>query len=130
MSWLLDFAFNGKDWSPTKKGEYSLEAFNVIDPNGTLWNQLTEVGKNPEIHSQLMKNKDYINGAQDGFTYIGIIYNKLKPDDPDPILVKARELAPKLKQQNESLGLFDGGEHLAGAVYMLTFYKYVKDKWG
>ena len=129
VSWLIDFAFNGGDWSSTKKGEFSLEAYSVIDPSGTLWNQIVEIGKNPEINAQLMENQDYKNGTQDGFTYIGSIYKKLKPDDPDPILAKAKELAPKLKEQNEALGLFDGDDHLAAAVYMLTFYKYVRDKW-
>ncbi len=78
-----------------------------------------------------MENHDYKNGTQDGFTYIGSVYKKLKPDDPDPILAKAKELAPKLKEQNEAIGLSDGDDdHLAVAVYMLTFYKYVKNKWG
>lgn len=125
---LIDFAFNGSGWSSTKRGEFYKEAFSIIDPTDSLWKQSIEMGKNPGIHSQLMENQDYKNGIQDGTTYIGVLYNKLKPDDPDPILVKARELAPQLEKQNESIGL-GGGDHLGVAVYMLTFYKYVQDKW-
>ena len=78
---------------------------------------------------EVVNDKDYKKGYNEAMIYLGIAYNRLPLDDPDPIIPKAKELAPKLKQQNESLGISDGGDHLAVAVYMLTFYKYVGDKW-
>ena len=47
------------------------------------------------------------------------LYNKLRPDDPDPVLEKARKLAPKLAKENIALGLPSSENlDLATAVYV------------
>ena len=125
---LSTFAFNGKSWSKTKRGEYMFEAFSTIDPSNILWKQLTEMSENIDEAIKLRNNKDYRQGLEDSTTFLGVTYNKLKHNDPDPILAEARKLAPQLEKQNASLGL-GSGDHLPAAILMLTFVKYVKEKW-
>ena len=86
------------------------------------------MGENQEIALKLREDEDFKKGYNDAFTYLGAAYNRLLYDDPDPVLKEARKLAPALEKQNVSIGL-GGGDHTAVAVYMLTFYKYVKDNW-
>jgi hypothetical protein len=126
---LIVLAFNGNNWSKTKRGEYFAEAMFVIDDSGSLWNQTVEMGKNKEIALQLREDEDFKNGYNDAFSYLGTLYNRLPSDDPDPIIQKAKELAPKLKEQNKALGILDGDDHVAVAIFMLTIHKYVKEKW-
>ena len=127
---LRMFAFNGKGWSVTKKGEFLLEAFNIIDPTNTLKNKHMEMAMDINIALEFRDNVKSRQGYEDSTSFVAIAYNKLKPDDPDPIIVEARKLAPKLAEQNENLGVTGNeNEHLATAIYMLTFYKYVREIW-
>ena len=111
-----------------KKGEFLIEAFNIIDPSQTLINNHLEMSKDINIALTLRDDNDFKQGQEDSTSFVGTVYKKLRPDDPDPILAKARELAPKLKEQNEFLSV-GGGDHLAVAIYVLTFYEYIKNNW-
>ena len=124
----ITFVFNGKSWNTQKKGEFLLEAFNIIDPSRTLFNNHLQMSNDINIVLALRDDKDFKQGQEDSTTFVGTLYKKLRPDDPDPILAKARHLAPKLQEQNEFLSI-GGGDHLPVAVYMLTFYEYVKNNW-
>lgn len=124
----IAFVFNGKSWSTQKKGEFLIEAFNIIDPSLTLMNNHLGMSKDISIALALRDDSDFKQGQEDSTTFVGTVYKKLRPDDPDPILAKARDLAPKLQEQNDFLSM-GGGDHLAVAIYLLTFNEYVKNNW-
>ena len=124
------FIFNGRNWDSRKKGEFLLEAFDKIDPSQTLSKNHLQMGRDISLALELRDDNSFKKGQEDSTTFVGTLFNKLRPDDPDPVLEKARKLAPKLAKENIALGLPSSENlDLATAVYMLTFYEYIKENW-
>ena len=106
-------AAGGNKWSVTKKGEFAMNAYSVIDPSDTLRKILA--------NELAVSSQDLFNeGRNDGTTYVLVISKKLKPDDNDPKLSMARDLV------EFSGGLFD----LPNAVLSVTLQRHLEKHWG
>lgn len=106
-------AAGGANWSVTKKGEFALNAFGVIDQSDTL-------GKITRKELAVSSQDLFDEGQKDGTTYILVIAKKLKLEDNDQKLVMARELV------EFSGGLFD----LPNAVLSVTLQLHLEKHWG
>ena len=106
-------AAGGDNWSVTKKGEFAINAFSVIDHSDTLGRILRN---ELPVSSQNLFNE----GRNDGTTYVLVITKKLKLEDNDPKLAMARDLVEL------SGGLFD----LPNAVLSVTLQRHLEKHWG
>ena len=73
-----------------KKGETIITALLVVDPTGHL--------KNLHIYNlghDVLSDRLFKDGIDAATTFFGTTYNKLRTDDPDPILAKAKTLSQK-----------------------------------
>ena len=127
---LMTYVFGGKDWSLQKKGECIAEAFKTIDI--LLYEHHLQVLADPERFKDMPNSsKKFKKGMDDATTLVGVSYGFLKPDDPDPILKKAKIMAEKTEDMSY---MFGGGDrspnaHLGGCVSMLTLFAYIKKKY-
>ena len=108
---MINHSLGGQNWSPEKKGACIAEAFEVIDPTGQLF----------QLHikttASLADEPELINGREAATTLFGVVENKLRHDDPDPLLAQARVLSEK------SNGTID----LNFAVFKLAICDYIKE---
>jgi len=125
---LMTFVFGGKDWSHQKKGECIMEAFSTIDPSNALLDFHIDNNFDPVKLQALHSSKNFKQGMNDATTVIGVIYGFLKPDDPDPILQKAKKLAEKTEPTSAMFGEKGPNGHLGGVVSSLTLFAYIKKK--
>lgn len=102
----------GAKWSVEKRGGSISTAFFVIDPTGYL-NNLHIYNTGPDVLCDCL----FKEGIDAATTFFGTTYNKLRPDDPDPILAKAKVLSQK---SGEVLDL-------AQTVLMLSIVKHIKN---
>ena len=125
----MAFVFGGKDWSHKKKGECIMEAFSTIDPSNALLDFHIDNNFDPIKMQALQNSKNFKQGMNDATTVIGVIYGFLKPDDPDPILQKAKKLAEKTGPITSAMfGDKGPSGHLGGVVSSLTLFAYIKKK--
>lgn len=107
----------GSRWSSKKKGEFMMCALEVVDPSLTVakifLGDLSVSDQN--LHAE---------GNTDGLSVSMAVYNGLKPDDPDPKVVMAREMAEMFSGTLGSKG------DLGGALISLTIQKYMAERWG
>ena len=122
---LMGFVFGGKDWSHQKKGECMIEALKELDPSYLLFEYHLQQTNNPERFKDLESSKDFKNGMNDATTLVGVSYGFLKPDDPDPVLKKAKKLASKTDDILNMPGSTKNSK-LGGAVLALTLHNYIK----
>ena len=122
----LHLVEKGANWSQTKKGEYLSEAYSVLDPNG-------DQGLQETLHSDMpsmREDVEFKRGLNDAGTLFGVMFGKIKPDDPDPILVEARLRAPEFERISRGLGLGgDANSGLADAVADLTIRKHIRQNY-
>ena len=108
---MMNFLLGGQNWSSEKKGACIKEAFQIIDPSGHLWHlHITTT-------LALADEPKLIEGREAATTLFGAMNNKLRPDDPDPLLADARILSEKSK----------GNIDLKFAVFKLAIWDYVKE---
>ena len=121
---LMGFVFGGKDWSLQKKGECIAEAFKTIDI--LLYEHHLQVLADPERFKDMPNSsKKFKKGMDDATTLVGVSYGFLKPDDPDPVLKKAKKLASKTDDILNMPGSTKNSK-LGGAVLALTLHNYIK----
>ena len=125
---LMTYVFGGKDWSHQKKGECIMEALSTIDPSNALLDFHIDNNFDPVKMQALQNSKNFKQGMNDATTVIGVIYGFLKPDDPDPILQKAKKLAEKTESMSAMFGEKGPNGHLGGVVSSLTLFAYIKKK--
>ena len=125
---LMAFVFGGKDWSQQKKGECIMEALLTIDPSNTLLDFHIDNNFDSTKIQALQNSKNFKQGMNDATTIVGVIYGFLKPDDPDPILQKAKKLADKTESMSAMFGEKGPDGHLGGVVTSLTLMAYIKKK--
>ncbi len=125
---LMAFVFGGKDWSQQKKGECIMEALLTIDPSNTLLDFHIDNNFDSTKIQALQNSKNFKQGMNDATTIVGVIYGFLKPDDPDPILQKAKKLADKTESMSAMFGEKGPNGHLGGVVTSLTLMAYIKKK--
>ena len=109
---LLIGQTGGAKWSVEKKGESIITALLVVDPTGYL--------KNLHIYhsgTDVLSDQLFRDGIDAATTFFGTTYNKLRPDDPDPILAKAKIISQKSGE----------GLDLAQTVLMLSIVKHIKN---
>ena len=109
---LLIGQMGGAKWSVEKKGETIITALLVVDPTGHL--------KNLHIYNlghDVLSDRLFKDGIDAATTFFGTTYNKLRTDDPDPILAKAKTLSQKSGD----------GLDLAQTVLMLSLVEYIKN---
>ena len=123
---LMAFVFGGKDWSQQKKGECIMEALLTIDPSNTLLDFHIDNNFDSTKIQALQNSKNFKQGMNDATTIVGVIYGFLKPDDPDPILQKAKKLADKTESMSAMFGEKGPNGHLGGVVTSLTLMAYIK----
>ena len=122
----IQYVEKGSNWSQTKKEEYLMEAFSVLDPNGDQGLQETLVSD----VSDMREDAEFKRGSHDAGTLFGVMFGKIKPDDPDPILVEARLRAPEFERISRGLGLSgDANSSLGAAVSDLTIGKHVRQNY-
>ena len=109
---LMVFVFGGKDWSQQKKGECIMEALLTIDPSNTLLDFHIDNNFDSTKIQALQNSKNFKQGMNDATTIVGVIYGFLKPDDPDPILQKAKKLADKTESMSAMFGEKGPNGHL------------------
>ena len=124
----MAFVFGGKDWSQQKKGECIMEALLTIDPSNALLDFHIDNNFDPTKMQALQSSKNFKQGMNDATTIVGVIYGFLKPDDPDPILQKAKKLAEKTESMSAMFGEKGPNGHLGGVVTSLTLMAYIKKK--
>lgn len=107
----------GSGWSSRKKGEFMYSALEVVDPSKTVAKILLG---DLSVSDQSL----HAEGNNDGMSVSLAIYNGLKPDDPDPKVVMAREMAEMLS------GTLGSNGDLGGALIALTIQKYMAERWG
>ena len=66
-------------------------------------------------------------GSHDSTTAIGIAFQKLKQDDPDPKYQEAKEIAAELKKYSKGSTYQD---NLASAAVLVTLTQYIQKRWG
>ena len=125
---LMAFVFGGKDWSQQKKGECIMEALLTIDPSNALLDFHIDNNFDPIKMQALQSSKNFKQGMNDATTIVGVIYGFLKPDDPDPILQKAKKLADKTESMSAMFSEKGPNGHLGGVVTSLTLMAYIKKK--
>lgn len=106
-------AAGGANWSVTKKGEFAMNAFSVIDNSDNL-------GKILRNELAVSSQDLFDEGRNDGTTYVLVTSKKLKLEDNDPKLAIARDLV------EFSGGLFD----LPNAVLSVTLQLHLEKHWG
>ena len=117
--YAINWGLGGKNWSSSKKGECVISALKTVDPTGILGKSLI---------GQIERDQSlYQKGANDGTTVIGLMYGKLKPDDPDPKVTAAKKLAAELVATGAAASQ---SEALASAAAIVTLREYIQDKWG
>ena len=108
---IMNYLLGGQNWSLEKKGGCIKEAFLIIDPTGKLYqlhiNTTASLANEPEL----------IEGREAATTLFGVMNNKLRQDDPDPLLAKAKKLS-----ENSN-----GDIDLKFAVFKLAIWDYVKE---
>ena len=108
---MINILLGGQHWSSEKKGACIAEAFEIIGPTGQLW----------QLHItttlSLSNEPELINGREAATTLFGAMNNRLRSDDPDPLLAEARVLS------KNSNGKID----LNFAVFKLAIWDYVKE---
>ena len=114
----ISFGLGGASWASTKKGECTLYALNEIDTSGDLKKALL---RQMPLDEALLEK-----GLQDGATVMGLTYQKLKADDPDPKVVEAKKLA---KDLTTSMPNNTYNENLATAALAVTLREYIQGKW-
>jgi hypothetical protein len=107
----------GAYWSTRKKGEFTMHALEVVDPSNTVGSLfLGDIAPSDKaLHAQ---------GIKDGASVSLAVHNGLRPDDPDPKVVMAREMVTMFP------GTLGGQRGLAGALLTLTIEDYMKKRWG
>ena len=113
------------------KGESIAEAYIEIDSTGVLLSHYSQLSADLEkMHQLSERDKKFKKGTNDAATIVGVMYGMLKPDDPDPILAKARKNYNKKEHQ---LPLSfpgpkpeNGDPVLAAIVANLTIFEYIK----
>ena len=108
---MMNFQLGGQNWSLEKKGACIKEAFKIIDPSGQFF----------QLHitttASLADEPQLINGREAATTLFGVMNDKLRLDDPDPLLARAKQLSDKSKGQID----------LNFAVFKLAIWDYVKE---
>ena len=127
---MIYYVFGGKDWRPQKKGECIIEALLTIDPTQILLVHHRQINLDAEKVIKLNKSKEFLRGTNDVTTVFGVTYGILKPDDPDPILKKARKIASSETEIMMSI-IPESSENsrLAGAVGFLTLFAHIQKKY-
>ena len=110
-SLLMKFQLGGANWSHQKSGECLAEALQVIDPSGHLWK------KHISLTADDANHPSFDSGRQAATTLFGVVHNKLRPDDPDPLLREAKAFV------EASNGQLD----LQFAVFKLSIGDYVEE---
>lgn len=121
---LMFYVFGGKNWDTQKKGECMAEAFQAVDI--LLYEYHLQEAADPKRFKDLQNNsKNFKNGMNDATTLVGVTYGFLKPDDPDPVLKKAKKLAANIDDFLDMPGSTKNSK-LGGAVLTLTLHNYIK----
>ena len=130
ISFLISVAYGGANWSEKKKGRCSIEAMLTIDPSGKLKRHFVAL-IDPEVRDQIWSSEPYREGYNAAILVVGAAYNRLYPDDPDPILAEAKPLAIMIEKSSiqDLYPLQNKISSLAAAITILTINKYVTDKW-
>ena len=116
---IMAFGLSANSWSTKKKGECVTSAFSEIDPSNTL---------NKGLIKEIELDQDEVQrGVNDGATVVGLMHNKLKPDDPDPKVKEAKELSEVLAKQEKGSSPH---EHWGAAALLVTIRQYINEKWG
>ena len=124
------YVLGGKDWRPQKKGECMIEALLQIDPTQLLLVHHRQINLDAEKVIKITKSKEFLRGSHDVSTIFGVAYGILKPDDPDPILKKARKIASSETEIMMSIvPKSSENSRLAGAVGFLTLFPHIKKKY-
>ena len=102
----------------------------TIDPSGKLKRHFVAL-IDPEVRNQIWSSEPYREGYNAAILVVGAAYNRLYPDDPDPILAEAKPLAIMIEKSSiQDLDpLQNKINSLAAAITILTINKYVTDKW-
>ncbi len=107
----------GGHWSTRKKGEFMMHALNVLDPSRTIMGILMG---DISVNSQAL----HAEGNNDGMSVSFAVHQSLKPDDPDPKVMMARDMAAMFS------GMLGANGDLAGAMITVTIEDYMKKCWG
>lgn len=115
---IIDFGLGGSNWSKTKKGECVISALDFIDTNGTLRRKLIDdIGRDQYL---------YQNGTNDAVTVAGLMFGKLKPDDPDAKVIAANSMARELMKTEPTMS---DNEALVAAAVLVTLREYIHQNW-
>lgn len=123
LGYIKDFAYEGKNWSTQKKGEFLLAGLDALDPSGKLHRHHLSLA-DFEIRDIVLNSEEFAVGSNHAITCVGLAYDRLRPDDPDPIIAEARALAKSFIDN----GLDPKGS-VGAAAQLLTIFAYVREKW-
>jgi hypothetical protein len=122
---FLALVYNGRSWTrnTTKLGYYFLEIYKNIGmtSESEMFNVKLKTDRNFLI--ELDKDKLYEKGIQGAQTLVGAALGRLKPNDPDPILIKAKRMAEAMPN---ILGNETPKSKLCNAIIELTISERLK----
>ena len=92
FDYIKNFAYGGDNWSAQKKGEFLFAGFDTLDPSGKLRNHHLALA-DIDTRTSVLSSDGYALGSNQAVTCVGLAYEMLRHDDPDPIIAEARALA-------------------------------------
>lgn len=123
FDYIKDFAYGGADWSTQKAGDFLVAGFDTLDPSGKLRGHHLSLA-DVDIRETVLTSEEYVLGSNHAVTCVGLAYEMLRPDDPDPIIAEAKVLAKSFT----SNGLETDGS-VGAAAQLLTIFVYVRETW-
>ena len=124
---LLTIDFDGEAMMPEEKEEIIL----LYTPQicGKVWQQVIQTVN--QLGTERDKDLEFTKGIREAELAYGTISGRLNPNDPDPLLQEARELAKNMRR-NE--GLDDASvisdsiieDSIGGAIMVLTITTHIK----
>ena len=128
---ILNYVIGGKKWDYKKKVEFIQEAFYVIDPTGNLLNKHLEISNDNNLIEELKVDKNFIPGNDAALNLVGVLFGIFKEDDPDPMIIEAKQIADSQETLYTSIGIYNDNPNvsIATAVAMLSLFPYVKKEW-
>jgi len=118
----------GQNWQPRKIGEYVFEAFDAFQGKPGIVSTTMLMDETEGLKLE----ENFIMGQSHAETFFGAMAGILPQSDPDPIVLKAREMAPPLQKMLLSVGnqkvSNDAGFQLA--ISHLTVKKWIEQNYG
>ena len=97
----MDWGYGGDGWSEKRKHEFLCAAMNKLDTTENLLNTVLFI-PTPE-GQKILQSEAYYKGVNDGAAVISAAFEKLMPDEDDPLDRKAMGLAEDSKRTRHLL---------------------------